>query len=359
MAYKRVLLPVGVDENGNPVKRQIGGNNDGERFLRGLQAAIDSGMLNQFLQLQPNIPQKPERELHPLNTYMQAWFVRYKGHLKKDSKGTQLKWLKDACVFFGDEPIEHIDADRIQDYINSMQHLTTDTIKKKINFLSQMFDIAVEKELVKKNPTKSSSIKYGGQEGKGITALPKEKVRELVDKIRNSPDKNIALWLALPLYAGLRREEVLGLRWEDIDFDTGFLHVERSVTYPSSHPDLGPPKTKGSERNVPIGDELQAILLKYRQSKGYLIADEQGELFIEYKINTLRDSVREYTGIPRLDARQLRHTYASMLHASGVETRAVGACLGHTRTDTTDRYIQVEPARLGEIKNQMMNYVLS
>ena len=80
---------------------------------------------------------------------------------------------------------------------------------------------------------------------------------------------------------------------------------------------------------------------------------------IEYDINTLRDAIREYTGLPHLDARQLRHSYTSMLHASGIETRAIGACLGHTRTTTIDRYIQVEPARLGEIKNQMMNYVLS
>lgn len=358
MAYKRILLPVGIDENGNPLNRQIGGNNDAERFMRGLQAAIDSGLINHLLPPKSAIPQEPKQVLHPLNVYMLEWFDRYKGHLRETTKVTQLKWLKDACTFFGDEPIEHIDADRVQDYINSMQDLDTDTIKKKINFLSQMFEIAVEKDIVKKNPTKSISIKYGGQKGEGISALPKEKVRELVDKIRNSPDKNTALWLALMMYAGLRREEALGLRWEDIDFDTGFLHIERAVTYPSSKPVLGMPKTKGSNRNVPLGDELKSILFKYRQTKGYLIADENDNLFIEYRINTLRKAIREYTGLPDLDARQLRHSYASMMHASGVETRTIGACLGHTRTDTTDRYIQVEPARLGEIKNNMMNYVL-
>ncbi|MBQ8506932.1 MAG: tyrosine-type recombinase/integrase [Clostridia bacterium] len=190
--------------------------------------------------------------MNSVEVFVYVLVVRWSGignHRCDFSHNTiQLKWLNDACTFFGDEPIEFIDTDRIQDYINSMQHLTTDTIKKKVNFLSQMFNIAVEKELVKRNPTKSSSIKYGGQEGKGITALPKEKVRELVDKIRIAPSKNMALWLALMLYAGMRREEALGLRWEDIDFDTGFLHIERSVTYPSSRPVLGPPKTKGSDR---------------------------------------------------------------------------------------------------------------
>lgn len=358
MAYKRILLPVGLDENGNLLNRQIGGSNDAERFMRGLQAAINSGLINHLLTPKSTIPQEPKQVLHPLNAYMLEWFNRYKGHLRETTKVTQLKWLKDACTFFGDEPVEHIDADRVQDYINSMQHLTTDTIKKKINFLSQMFEIAVEKDIVKRNPTKSSSIKYGGQKGEGISALPKEKVRELVDKIRTAPDKNIALWLALMLYAGMRREEALGLRWEDIDLDTSFLHIERAVTYPSSKPVLGAPKTKGSDRNVPIGDELKSILLKYQEAEGYLIADENGNLFIEYSVNTLRDAIREYTGLPCLDARQLRHSYASMQHASGVEIRTIGACLGHTRTDTTDGYIQVEPARLGEIRNKMMDYVL-
>ena len=43
MAYKRVLLPVGLDKNGNPIAKQIGGKSEAERFMSGLQAAIASG----------------------------------------------------------------------------------------------------------------------------------------------------------------------------------------------------------------------------------------------------------------------------------------------------------------------------
>ncbi len=65
---------------------------------------------------------------------------------------------------------------------------------------------------------------------------------------------------------------------------------------------------------------------------------------------------RLYAGPPMLDARELQYSYASMLHASGVEVKAVGACLGHTKPDTTDRFIQVESSRLNDVRNAGINY---
>jgi len=352
------MLPVGLDQDGNILNRQIGGDNDSDRFLKGLQAAAESGALHKILGLQMNVPHEVQKDLHPFAPYAQQWFERYKGHLKANTKVNQLGWLKNASNFFGHEPIEEINVDRIQDYINSMQNLTTDVIKKKVNFLSQILNTAYEDELISRNPAKSSRLNFGGQTGKGISALPKEVIRELFDRIRTASDKHIQLWLALMLHAGMRREEMLSLRWEDIDFESKYIHIKRSVTYASSQPELGPPKTPKSERNVPMSDELIRILLPLRESSGYLVTTESGELLSEYECNTLREAVRSYTGIPALDARQLRHSYASMLHASGVETRAVGACLGHTKSATTDRYIQVDPTRLYDIRNQMTDYVL-
>ena len=66
-------------------------------------------------------------------------------------------------------------------------------------------------------------------------------------------------------YAGMRREEMLGLSWEDINFDTGFLRIERVITYPSSKAVVGLPKTKSSSRSVAMPDELIRILKPHRQ----------------------------------------------------------------------------------------------
>ena len=161
------------------------------------------------------------------------------------------------------------------------------------------------------------------------------------------------------LYVGLRREELLGLRWEDIDFTSGILHIERSITYPSSRPKLGPPKTPKSDRHIAMPDELIEVLKPHKRKKGYLIADRNGRPYKERPLNKLRKAACNYAGLPKLDARELRHSYASMLHAAGVEIRAIGACLGHTKSDTTDRYIQVEKSRLIDLRNAGINYVVS
>ena len=73
----------------------------------------------------------------------------------------------------------------------------------------------------------------------------------------------------------------------------------------------------------------------------------------------LRKAVRVYSGLPKLDARELRHSYASMLHAAGVERNLIGVSMGHTNFDTTDRYIDIEQARMNDIRNAGVNYVLS
>ena len=58
-------------------------------------------------------------------------------------------------------------------------------------------------------------------------------------------------------------------------------------------------------------------------------------------------------------ARQLRHSYASMLHAAGVERNLIGTSMGHTNFNTTDGYIDIEQARMNDVRNAGINYVLN
>ena len=100
------------------------------------------------------------------------------------------------------------------------------------------------------------------------------------------------------------------------------------------------------------------ILRTHHQSAGFIITDHEGKLFTKSRYKKFWSDLKEYIGIPDLDARQLRHTYATMTHAAGVEIRTVGACMGHTKSATTDRYTQVEPTRLNDVRNALTDYVL-
>lgn len=365
MAYKRVLLPVGLDKNGNPTAKQIGGKSEAERFMSGLQAAIASGRIKELLPpeyFQPSEPLKTEentKQLHPFTAYAHIFYECYKKHLRRSTNVTQRGWLKQQCRFFGDEPVEDITVSRVQNYVYSLQDNKTDTINKKLTFLREILASAYEYDLIEKNPAGSKRIKLGGKQGTGIKALPRETVKDLIGKIQGADDVHVKFYLAFILYAGMRREEVLGLRWEDINFDTGFLRIERAITYPSSKAVAGLPKTKSSSRSVAMPDELIRVLKPHRQLSGYLISNGGDEPLSEYNLKKLRKATREYSGLPKLDARQLRHSYASMLHAAGIERNLIGVSMGHTNFDTTDGYIDIEQVRMKEVRNAGIGYALA
>ena len=199
MAYKRVRLPVGKDSSGQPTYRQISGGSEEERFLRGLQEVIRSGRINDYL---PDYPSPiaananpPAKEQHPFTAYAKDFYARYKGHLRANTDVTQRGWLRQQCEFFRDEPIESITVSRIQDYVNSIQANTTDTIHKKITFLREILASAYEDNLIDRNPADSRRINLGGKDGEGIKALPRETVKTLIVKIQNCGNIHIQFFL--------------------------------------------------------------------------------------------------------------------------------------------------------------------
>ncbi len=151
----------------------------------------------------------------------------------------------------------------------------------------------------------------------------------------------------LACYAGLRQGEVAGLRWSAIDFERGFIEVERSYD--------GPVKSK-HKRSVALAPDLAASLKRWRletgAASGGLVVlmvkrggdapvpiDEQADL----GKRTRRACKR--AGVDPVTFHQLRHTYGSHL-AERVPLPIVGAMLGHADPKTTARYAHIDTASL-------------
>ena len=86
-------------------------------------------------------------------------------------------------LLFGNKPIKDITINDIQDYFNSMQHLSKVTIKGHKVFLTQIFDSAVEDEIIAKNPVRSQRLTNPGKESKGVHALPVEDMIDIMENI--------------------------------------------------------------------------------------------------------------------------------------------------------------------------------
>ena len=85
--------------------------------------------------------------------------------------------------------------------------------------------------------------------------------------------KEDRLLLALLIFTGMRRGEVIALRWEDIDWKKRLIAVKRAVTYKNNRPVIGKTKSEAGNRLIPLDEQLAAILQPYRQINGFIIGD--------------------------------------------------------------------------------------
>jgi integrase len=190
-----------------------------------------------------------------------------------------------------------------------------------------------------------------------IRPLTPEQVKQLLDAARG--DRLESLY-ALAVHTGLRQGELLGLRWEDVDLESGSLHVKRTLTTARGGPRLAAPKTKGSRRRVSLTrgavDALRAHLARQLeeidragslwQENGLVFASDMGKPLDrrdltsrQFKPLLKRAKLPETTRF-----HDLRHTCATQLLTKNVNPKVVSEMLGHSNIAITlDTYSHVLP----------------
>ena len=223
-----------------------------------------------------------------------------------------------------------------------------------------------------------------------VAYLDEKDVAELFSALSEAPIK----WktaLLLLLYTGMRRGELVGLEWSDIDFEGKTITIKRTVQYVASprheyRDENGvlykgqliekEPKTKSSQRCISVDDGVLSILAAYR-----LWWEEQrtinGSRWIETDKLFIRDnggimhpdSITDYTSklkkahdLPHFTPHSLRHTNISLMIAAGVDIKTVSARAGHSNVTTTGNIythqIQSANARAAEKIGDIFGAVL-
>ena len=153
------------------------------------------------------------------------------------------------------------------------------------------------------------------------------------------------LLLALFAYAGVRRSELLGLDWEDVDFERRLLRVRRAKG--------------GRARVVPIDPALVALFVEHLAARDGIA---QGPLFLGVRGRRLSQTIMTQTflryaraagvtGRKRVTPHTLRHVFASELLHAGANLRQIQELLGHKHLDSTQRYTRVTAHELrGAVK---------
>lgn len=180
--------------------------------------------------------------------------------------------------------------------------------------------------------------------------------------LKTAREHRLSALFSVGVALGLRRGELLGLRWEDVDFERQLLHVRQTVqrVYKVGMV-VGPPKSARSRRTIPLPQVCIKALEKHRaeqrderadagdnwQDNGLVFCTRQGNYLEPRNMNRLFDLLIERAGVRRIRFHDLRHTCATLLLAQNVQPRVVMEVLGHSQLSmTTDLYGHVMPTSL-------------
>jgi len=180
------------------------------------------------------------------------------------------------------------------------------------------------------NPCLSVSAPKGLPKEKRTAASSEDEI-----KILNAADEWIFPYIAL--MTGMRKGEILALRWEDIDFINNIITVNKQIYYLTNNPTIiYSTKTESGMRSVPLLDDLKERLLKTKPStsSGCIITDDGKNPITKKRYEILYRNFKKKTGIT-CTAHQLRHSFATKAFECGVPVKSVQNILGHSQISTT------------------------
>jgi|SRR3989344_2190627 len=165
--------------------------------------------------------------------------------------------------------------------------------------------------------------------------LSKEEIQKLFEFVKNYKHKLI---LALLYYAGLRLSEVINLRWQDINFDRGIIHVKFA---------------KGEhERIVFLHEKLKELLKYYPSQEGLVLVSERGNKYNKRTIQLIVKNSAEKARIKNeVHPHTLRHCFATHLLEAGTDIRYIQHLLGHKNLQTTQIYTHIANKDITKLAN--------
>ncbi len=265
----------------------------------------------------------------------------------------------------GHLPLQKLDSQHIQALLNAKLEAgySTRTVQYLLVLLRLSLGKALEWEIVSRNVAKR--VDPPRQCRREIQPFTKEQAKLFRAAVRG--DRLEALYTAA-LALGLRRGEVLGLRWEDVDLEQGTLTVRASLQRVDGKLQLAEVKTRGSRRTVRMPKVALEALRSHRtrqleeQLAGGTRWKDSGHVFVSTigtpleprRLNRLFDALLNTAGLPDIRFHDLRHTTATLLLADGVPVKMVSEMLGHSTTSMTlDTYSHVLESMRYEAADKM------
>lgn len=265
---------------------------------------------------------------------------------------------------FGKMKLREIKTYHIQEFI---QYLTTEkkhrngetggispsTVRRYATVLRSILSLAYQLEYTDNDAGASKRIIFPKIETCEVEVYTEDEVRVIFSALDAEPI-NIRALVELAIFTGMRRGEIVGLKWADIDFENQCLSIKRSIYKPKDGKALEKePKSKSSIRTISLPEHLIKTLLEYKLHQDrhisfmgeawnkldYVFTEEDGLVMNPQTPTRQFSNFLKRHNIRHLKFHGLRHTSATMLLANGCDIKTVSSRLGHADLETTGIYL--------------------
>jgi integrase len=293
------------------------------------------------------------------SVYAARWLARRAVTVKPNTHRTYATVFKKYLVpEFGDQEMRDITREQVREFTHSqlaLGKLTGKSIRIMLVLLHDLFDSAVDDKVAQTNPAHRLNVDLPDDSTARYVPEPEDVSATFAELDKNPA---VQIFLALITLTGLRRGEVLGLWWSDIDWHKGTIRVERSLTrankdkcssfrniewHYSTTLAVVPPKSKTSRRTVNMPAQLEELLKQLRaitrnDSKFVFQQNAEGAPMDPDLIYDVLQDAQARAGVKRFGFHGLRHLYASRLQEAGASPAHTRDRLGHSTIEMTNRY---------------------
>ena len=306
-----------------------------------------------------------------VNDWYEFWIHHIKAKTVKPNtlRNYKERYEKNIKKKLGKMLINDVRPYHCQLVLNAMaEDYAGSTIHQTLLALYCLFQDAVENGIVLSNPVKKT-VKIPKPIVKRTRVLTVEEQRLFMEAAKDT--RNYPQYFFV-LQTGVRTGEMIGLKWEDLDFENDLIHIRRTMEYRYSVGEwrIGTPKTKKSVREIPMTQPCKDLLLEIRekvQLGKFVLPEYQEFVFINRNGMPTKNStydahlqkISESIGIEKFSMHALRHTFATRCIEAGMRPKTLQQLLGHSDINITmNLYVHVtDDEKKKEIK-KLEDYVV-
>lgn len=143
--------------------------------------------------------------------------------------------------------------------------------------------------------------------------------------------------IVIMLNTGIRRSELLGLKWSDIDFNENIMHIQRAVVQTKGKILIDKPKSVTSDRIIPFSEKFGKYLKSCINENIYIMGTSEPQSPSTYSagFSKFMKLMNKEIGIPILTPHELRHTYGTLKREDGVDIYTIQKIMGHSDISVT------------------------